>query len=357
MSTLTFDLNGWITAQSLPEPFSGVISFRRADERLDACFGEAIRALQLPNTVDTRFQMASGCKVFTAVAIGQLVDRGTLTPQTPLVDCVEVALPHIDPRVTIHQLLTHTSGVPDYFDESVMHDYADVWKDRPMYQVRGPRDFLPMFQHLPMTFTPGERFAYNNSGFILLGLVIEALTGQSFTDYVQQQVFSPAGMTDSGYFWADCLPERTAYAYVQRQDGSWGTNIFTVPIVGGPDGGAYTTAGDMERFWKALSGGKLLDPEWLLQARVLTGKDAPYTQYGYGVWVDQTQNGTVFFVEGADPGVALRSCFVPEQRAVLTVLGNTGGALWHFYDPLKSALLAQRPQGEQRTSTAASMVR
>lgn len=340
MPTPTFDLNGWIAAQPLPEPFSGVISFSRPDGRLDAAFGQAIRALHLPNTVETRFQMASGCKVFTAVAVGQLIERGLLTPHTPLLDCLEVPLPHIAPSVTLHHLLTHTSGVPDYFDESVMHDYAEVWKDRPMYRVRSPRDFVPLFHHLPMTFAPGERFAYNNSGFILLGLVVEALTGQSFTSYVQQHIFAPAGMTDSGYFWADSLPDRTAYAYLRRPDGSWATNIFSVPIVGGPDGGAYTTAGDMERFWTALSGGRLLNPEWILRARVPTGRSGPSAHYGYGVWVDEARGGPEFFVEGSDPGVALRSTFIPGKEAIFTVLGNTGEALWHFYDPLKSALLA-----------------
>lgn len=327
------DLTDWIAAQKLPEPFSGVISLTRPGMRLEGCFGHAIRALELPNTADTRFQMASGCKVFTAVAVSQLMEQGRVTEHTRLLDCVDADLPHIDPRVTLHQRLTHTSGMPDYFDEAVMHDYADVWRDRPMYQIQQPRDFLPLFNHLPMVFSPGERFAYNISGFILLGLVVEALTGQSFASYVRQHVFTPAGMTDSGYFRADDLPDRTAYAYLQRPDGSWSTNIFSVPVMGGPDGGAYTTAPDMERFWKALSDGTRLSPEWILQLRVATGRDRPHTHYGYGVWIEESGSERAFFVEGSDPGVVLRSWFVPDSQTVLTVMGNTGGAAWHFLIP------------------------
>ncbi|GEM44779.1 serine hydrolase domain-containing protein [Deinococcus cellulosilyticus] len=338
-------LTDWLSQRDLPEPFSGVISFAQGEGRTEKAFGEAIKALNLANTLDTRFQTASGCKIFTAVAILQLIEKGQLTLDTRLKDCLSIDFPHFDPDVTLHHLLTHTSGIPDYFDESLMENYADLWKEQPMYAIREPRDFLPMFQNLPMTFRPGEKFAYNNAGFIVLGLVVEEASGQPFTQYIEQHIFEPAGMTDSGYFWADSLPERTAYAYLQRPDGSWGTNVFSVPIVGGPDGGAYTTTGDLEKFWKALAEGKLVQPDLILQPRVSTGWKPPYTHYGYGVWVDLSGDQPHFFVEGSDPGVALRSRFMPDRDAILTVMGNTQKAMWAFYGDLQQEVLENVPSG------------
>ncbi|UBV44626.1 beta-lactamase family protein (plasmid) [Deinococcus taeanensis] len=336
--TSSLHLDHWLAQRDLPEPFSGVIAFSRGAEQQTWATGEAIKALNLPNTPATRFQMASGCKIFTAVAVCQLMQRGALTPHTRLTDVLDTDFPLFDPAVQVHHLLTHTSGVPDYFDEAVMQDYAEVWASQPMYAVRQARDFLPLFQNRPMTFSPGERFAYNNSGFILLGLIVEALTGQAFTEYVQRQVLTPAGMDDSGYFAADQLPASTAYAYLRKADGAWGTNVFSVPVIGGPDGGAYTTARDMQKFWTALHQGQLLDATALLTPRVRTGWKPPHTHYGYGVWIHDAPPRRQCFVEGADPGVSFRSWWDPQQELTLTVLGNAGNAMWSFVDDLTRTL-------------------
>lgn len=333
-------LDECITRVRSTEPFSGVVSLRRGDAVVfERAYGLALRSEAIPNRVDTRFQIASGCKIFTSVAVSQLIERGLLEPHSRLCDYADVPLPQLDPGITVHHLLTHTSGMPDYFDEAVMDDYEALWQHRPMYTVRRPADFLPLFQDQPMRSAPGARFAYNNAGFIVLGLIIEQRTGQSFTAYVNQQIFQACDMRDSGYFPADQLPERVARAYIQNPDGSWRSNIYAVPVVGGPDGGAYTTARDMARFWQALLDKKLLGYEAagaLLRPQVATDHTSPYTHYGYGVWIDQTA-GRVrkLFVEGSDPGVAFRSSVYPEHELVLTVLGNTAAALWPLYDELE----------------------
>ena len=101
-----------------------------------------------------------------------------------------------------------------------------------MYNVRSPRDFLPLFQHKRMKFRPGERFEYNDGGFIILGLIIEQQTGMSFSKYVEENVLAPCGMSHSGYFAANQLPGRTAYAYIHNEaTNTWRTNFFAVPIV------------------------------------------------------------------------------------------------------------------------------
>jgi CubicO group peptidase (beta-lactamase class C family) len=332
-----------ITRERSAEPFSGVVSLRRGDAIVfERAYGAALRAESIPNQIDTRFQIASGCKIFTSVAICQLIERGALAPTTLLADCVDVPFPQFDPRITIHQLLTHTSGIPDYFNEAVMTDYAALWQSQPMYAMRRPADFLPLFQNQPMLSAPGVTFSYNNAGFVILGLIIEQCTATHFTDYVADQIFRVCGMHDSGYFAADQLPSRTACAYIENADGTWRSNIYAVPIIGGADGGAYTTAADMARFWQALSEHTLLGSaiaNKLITPQVATQQAAPYSHYGYGVWIESGANGIrKYFVEGSDPGVAFRSSIYPEQKITLTLLGNTGRALWPIYTELEAIL-------------------
>lgn len=332
-----------ITRDRTTEPFSGVVSLRHRNAIVfERAYGTALRSESIPNQIDTRFQIASGCKIFTSVAICQLIERGVLSPTTLLADCVNVPFPQFDPHITIHQLLTHTSGIPDYFNEAVMTDYEALWQHNPMYTFRRPADFLPLFQNHPMQSPAGAAFAYNNAGFVLLGLIIEQCTATRFSDYVTEHIFRVCDMHDSGYFAADQLPPRTASSYIENADGTWRSNIYAIPIIGGGDGGAYTTAADMARFWQGLAEYRLLNSEStnrLITPQVATQRAAPYSHYGYGIWIETSGNGIrKRFVEGSDPGVAFRSSIYPEQQLMLTLLGNTGRVLWSVYTELEALL-------------------
>ncbi|MFO8150098.1 MAG: serine hydrolase domain-containing protein, partial [Trueperaceae bacterium] len=251
------------------EPFSGVVSVReRGEVVFERAFGLAHRAERIPNTPATRFGIASGTKTLTAIAVAQLVDQGRLAFEARLADCVDVPLPAFDPGVTLHHLLTHSAGIPDYFDEAVMDDYEALWRERPMYRFRTPSDFLPLFAHLPMKAAPGTTWAYNNAGYVLLGLAVERAAGMPFTAYVEQHVLRACGMTSSGFFPLDRLPGGTAHGYLPTGDGDWRTNAYAVPIVGGADGGAFTTTNDLAALWDALLGGRLVGEATL--ARMLT---------------------------------------------------------------------------------------
>ncbi|GBF76381.1 penicillin-binding protein [Paenibacillus sp. 598K] len=292
-------------------------------------YGYANRSERIANTPHTRFGIASGCKIFTAIAICQLIEQGRLALDTRLSE-LELPLPQVHPEMTVRHLLTHTSGIPDYFDEAVMTDYESLWQTLPMYTIDGPGRFLPLFADQPMKFEPGAEFAYNNAGYIVLGLIVEQLSGRRFADYIQDEVFASCGMEDSGYFRMDRLPERTALGYVGEDD-DWRTNIYSIPVLGGPDGGAYTTAHDLRKFWAALMEGRLLSPEMtaeLLRPQVETDEEGLY--YGYGVWMTQL-DGEVFkyFVMGFDPGVCMLSSYYPALRAEAHVLANIdSGAGW-----------------------------
>ncbi len=303
--------------------FSGAIYMTSEEGVFQAAFGEANRAEKLKNTISTRFGIASGCKLFTAIAICQLVEKGLLSFQTKLKDCLDIPFPHFHEDITIHQLLTHTSGIQDYFDETVMDDFEDLWKERPVYSLRSVGDFLPMIQNNGMKYEPGETFHYNNAGFLILGLVIEQQSGQSFVDYVESDIFRQCGMNDSGYFSLDRLPENTAYGYIDEQDGTWRTNVYSIPVQGGPDGGAFITPPDMTKLWKGLLSYQLISEEHtklLLTPHVLVKEDV---YYGYGIWINK-KNEEVFkyHVMGYDPGVSFHSSYYPQYNCTLVVPSN-----------------------------------
>ena len=304
--------------------YSGVVLIKKDGETiLQKASGYLNRAEELVNTMTTRFGIASGCKLFTAVGICQLVEKGMLTFETKLKDCLDIQYPHFDDDITIHHLLTHTSGIPDYFDESVMENFEDLWNERPMYKISCLKDFLPMFQNQEMMFNPGERFHYNNAGFIVLGLVIEQSTGLSFTDYIQAHVFERCGMKASGYYSLDSLPRNTALGYIDHEDGTWKTNSYSIPIKGGADGGAFINAEDMVRFWDALLDYRLMSED--VTNKLLTPhvceKDEEF--YGYGIWISKRDKEIYkYHVMGYDPGVSFHSSFYPQSGVTAVMTSN-----------------------------------
>ena len=128
------------------------------------------------------------------------MEEGKIAFDSKIVDCLDIDFPYFDEEITIHHLLTHTAGIPDYFDEDEMDDYEALWETLPMYRVRSVKDFLPMFQYEKMQDPAGSPFEYNNTGYIILGLVIERISGMNFTDYIEKNIFKTAGMAESGYF-------------------------------------------------------------------------------------------------------------------------------------------------------------
>jgi CubicO group peptidase (beta-lactamase class C family) len=304
--------------------FSGVVLAKQKNEILiELAQGYSNRAEELDNNINTRFGIASGCKLFTAIAVCQLVEKGLVTFDTKLIDCLDIEFLNFDETISIHHLLTHTSGIPDYFDEEVMDDFEELWKENPMYLIRGLKDFLPLFQNGGMMFTPGEKFHYNNAGYILLGLIVEQKSGMSFTDYIVKNIFNPCGMKDSGYFSLDSLPKNTALGYIDEEDGTWRTNIYSVPVKGGSDGGAFITALDMLNLWDALLNHRLLSKETteqLLIPHIHVKKDE---YYGYGIWIRKKDSEIYkFHVMGYDPGVSFASSYYPATDTTLIIPSN-----------------------------------
>lgn len=337
-----------IIEQEQANPFSGAILVRLKDETVYARgYGLAYRAESIPNTINTRFGTASGTKTFTATAICQLVEQGKVILAAPLTEYIKADLPQYDPGVTVHHLLSHTSGIPDYLDEEVMtdEDYNALFARVPIYTLRSPVNYLQMFPAGEMNFKPGERFRYCNGAYILLALIVEQQSGIPYQQYVEQNVFARAGMTESGFFEMDRLPERTALGYLHdTETNTWRTNIFSLPIIGGGDGGAYVTAPDMAKFWDALLGYRLLSKEMtdaMLTPHTAAGAPGENKHYGYGMWITTDSTGGVlrYSAIGGDLGVSFISSVIPQHNTLVTIVGNTNGPTKAVFDKICKVIL------------------
>lgn len=318
----------------VPESFRGCAQVRAEGRTVfSLCRGPRDLPNGIPNNLQTRFPTASAGKAFVATAVLQLVDQGRLSLDDRLSAVLALEADGIG-SATIRQLLNHTSGVPDYFDESLMNDYAQLWTDLPNYRIRRNSDLFPLFMHKPMMYAPGERFQYNNSGYVLLAAVLEQRTGQPFDELLQRAVFEPAGMSRTGYYELDRLPENCANAYIwdeKRQE--YYSNIFSVDGKGTGAGGAYTTAEDVGRFWDALLGG-LVSPEMLREMTAVQAQDGDGAAYGYGLWLKRRKGALLPYFTGSDPGVSFVSICCPEHRMDVTVVSNFGDNVWTVRDAL-----------------------
>lgn len=322
--------------------FSGVVSVRQADTVLyERAAGYADRSNRLPNTLETRFGIASGTKFFTALAIGKLIAAQKMDFATKLKDCLALPFPRCSPDITIGHLLTHTSGIPDYFDEEKITDFDNFHLAIPWYALKSPRDYLPLFPDEDMKFPPGERFSYSNGGYILLGVVIEELTGQTYQQFVEQAIFKAIGMNHSGYFALNQLPEKTAVGYIEEGEG-WRTNIYNLPIVGASDGGAFTTAEDVATLWKAFWGNEILPKELVetyTQPYTKVGAKSETISYGHGLWISEDAQGTrQEYITGSDAGVSFRSGVTRIRDLQATVLSNTSHGAWSVWREIATAL-------------------
>lgn len=300
---------------------------------LEYCGGFADLANRIPNTLHTRFATASLGKTFVAVGILQLIEAGKLRFEDTIGELLDFDLKNIDPGVTVKQLLTHTSGVPDYFDESVMDDYEALWTDFPNYRIRKNKDMLPLFIDKPMMYGKGEKFQYNNTGYILLALIMEKIAGMDFDIYLKQNVFEPCGMHDTGYYAFDRLPARCANSYIYcPETDDYRTNIYSVGAKGTGDGGAFVTVGDIVKFWNALVRHELLSKETVSQMfskQSGDGKDPEEGYYGFGVWIIDHPGGQDYvYMQGCDDGVSALSEYNPNNGMITVLLSNYGDDVW-----------------------------
>lgn len=326
--------------RGLEHSFSGAINITQNNNVIiNSAYGMADRSNSIANEVDTKFGVASVTKLFTSIGICQLVEEGRLSFDTRIKNCLSIDFPHLHPDTTIHHLLTHTSGMADYFDEDTMEDYAELWEATPMYRIREPKDFLTMFKDGKGYFNPGEKFRYCNSGYITLGLIIEEVTKLKYIEYIEGNILRKYNLKDTGFFSLDALPNRTAVGYIEGDNNTWRTNIYSIPIIGASDGGIFTTTHDLSILWDSLLGFKLLREATIESMLKLHTKVNNNLYYGYGVWILDKGDGDIrYFVQGSDPGVNSLSMVIPQKGVKLTLLSNSSIGLWELYEELKGHL-------------------
>lgn len=316
--------------------FPGVVAVDIASSRtFEKSFGLRHRGYDVPNTIDTQFAIASGSKLLTALAVMSLIEDGHLQLEQPAREVLGADLPLIDDAVTIEHLLGHTSGIGDYIDEDADWDAAVPILSVPVHTLTTAESFLPTLDGYAQKFTPGERFSYCNSGYMVLAIVLERTTKETFHDAVQRLVIDPAGLTDTAYLPMNALPGRAATGYLNETGDE--TNTLHLPIRGNGDGGAFTTASDLHKLWQAFLGGTIVAKDTVAQM-TRPRNDVPDEQmrYGLGVWLHAT--GSALIIEGYDAGVSFRSTHIPETATTISVLGNSTEGAWPVIGLLAEAI-------------------
>jgi CubicO group peptidase (beta-lactamase class C family) len=315
-----------VDAAAAETGFSGVVRVDRdGGVELEKAYGFAHRGYEIPNTVDTRFAIASGTKGFTAVTVASLVEEHSLELATTARSVLGSDLPLIGDEVTIGHLLAHRSGIGDYLDEETS-DISDYLMPVPVHELATTEQYLAVLDGHDTVFRPDERFAYNNGGYVVLALIAERVSGVPFHELVRQRVCAPAGMDDTEFLRSDELPGRTALGYL-TVDGVVRTNVFHLPVRGSGDGGIYSTVADVSSFWSALFSGRIVSTD--LVAELVRPRSEGLDEsmrYGLGFWLHESSD--VVMLVGSDAGVSFRSVHDPRRRMTHTVISNTSQGAW-----------------------------
>lgn len=308
---LAGEVDAKLTKLTAEDKFSGAVLIAKDGKVLwQKAYGYADREMKVPNTLETRFRLGSMNKMFTSVAIAQLVQQGKLK----YTDTLAHVLPdypnqEVAKKITIDNLLTHTSGLGDFFGPEF---------DQKRESLHDLKDYLPLFSAKPLRFEPGKGWSYSNAGFLVLGLIVEKLSGQNFYDYVKQHIYDVAGMKNSGSFPITQRVPNLAIGYMREDDGGpLKPNTNTLPWRGSSAGGGDSTVGDLLKFDQALRGNKLLSPE--LTRTIVTGKVQPPrfppdARYAYGFGDKAGDGDRIVGHNGGAPGM----------NAQLDIHWNTG---------------------------------
>jgi CubicO group peptidase (beta-lactamase class C family) len=298
--------------------FSGCLTVQDGAETIfDECRGVAERNFGAPVDHHTRFHIGSMDKMFTAVAVAQLVEAGKLSWDSTLAQLVPEYPDHDAARkITVWQLLHHTAGLGDFF-------VPEFFQNREKFV--NPADYLDLIARQPKAGTPGGDMNYSNAGYILLGRIVENVSHENYFGYIQNHVFAPAGMTDSGFDSQEDITPNLATGYFH--DGlfstDWKANWMTLPFKGSPAGGGYSTNADLLRFAEALRGAKLVKPATLDK---MFDQEIPAGPGGYAAgFGDRVSHGRhIRGHAGGAPGMNANLAIVWETKAAVAITSNEG---------------------------------
>ena len=292
--------------------FMGTVLVVKDDRTIiDQGYGDADLEWNIPNIPAAKFRLGSVTKQFTAASILLLEERGKLKVEDPVKKYLPDA-PAAWDKITIFNLLTHTSGIPNF---TGFPEYGPTeWKDT------NPTELVARFHDKPLDFEPGTKFSYSNSGYVLLGYLLEKISGQSYGDFLQQNIFTPLGMSGTGMDNnAIILPQR-AQGYMPSGTGMKhaGYTSMTIPFSAGA---IYSTTGDLLKWERGLFSGKVLT------STSLTKMTTPFKdKYGFGLFVDTKDGHKVIQHGGGIEGFNTSLAFYPDDKLTVIVLGNLNGS-------------------------------
>jgi CubicO group peptidase (beta-lactamase class C family) len=293
------------------DSFSGAVLVARDGEiLLSEGYGYAVREWDVPNTSDSVFYIGSITKQFTAMAILMLQERGLLTVQDPICNYLDEC-PDTWADITIYHLLNHTSGVPEHAN---IPNFATLMS----HQTR-PQEILDWFIDRPLDFVPGESWSYSNSGYILLGLILEKVSDESYQNFLRENIFEPLGMEHTGYGSNSRVIEHMTQGYSSAFIRAQYIHM-SVPYAAGA---LYSTVGDLYLWNQALYSGQVVSQEtWdamLEAAYPVEGED---TDYAYGLAIGTLAGSPYIGHGGAIPGFSSVIAHLTEQNIDIIVLAN-----------------------------------
>jgi len=295
----------------VPSKFMGTVLVAQDGKvLLDKGYGFANLEWEVPNTPTTKFRLGSITKQFTAASILLLEERGKLKIEDPVKKYMPDA-PAAWDKITIFHVLTHTSGIPSF---TSFPDYESRET-----QAMTPEKLVEWFRDKPLEFEPGTKWNYSNSGYVLLGYLIEKISGQSYSDFVQQNIFTPLGMKDSGYDSSSTVIAHRAAGYTQGKSGPVNAGFvhMSIPFSAGA---LYSTTEDLLRWEQGLFGGKVLKAESL--AKMTT----PFKQdYAFGLGVSTNNGHKMIAHDGGIQGFNTSLAYYPDDKLVVAVLANLNG--------------------------------
>jgi CubicO group peptidase (beta-lactamase class C family) len=315
--------------------FNGQILFVERNQRFEYIHGVEDINKQTSLSHQSIFSVASGTKFLTALAIGKLIDENKFTLETKAKDILDLGFEMYDDDIRIKHLLSHTSGIPDYLDESL-----DEHQEIDNLNLKEVSDYLRYFPRRPMDFKPGTRFQYNNSAFVYLALIIEHITHMSYQDYINHHLLEPLGIFRSGIFLASSSFHHKAWGYVDVRQQK--THIGYIPEMSGGDGGAYMQADDLMHILTSFMDHQILSKPLTLKfitPQVLADEKTE-EWYGLGVWLKKKHDQFIPFVIGIDPGIRMKAYFDPIQNLYTWIASNVEEDIWdifHLFDQVVCA--------------------
>lgn len=339
-SVVAHQIHEYLLHLTQQDKFSGVVLIAKNKSIIyQAAFGNASKEYNAPVTFTTAFNLASITKMFTGIGVAQLVQQGKLSFDD-LINKYLPELPHkLTSGITIHHLLTHTSGLSSY--------WTDEFHNSNHAAYRRLTDYVKLIKNDSTQFKPGTRWAYSNTGYLILGLIIEKVTGTSYFEYIKRNVFEKAGMINADFYESDIPNPGIATAYTKQNryindTTKFSNPIFIAPVKGSPAGGAYASAIDMFNFTKALLDYDLLNKEFtkdVLAGKVPYGKPDQQKKYAYG-FANQIENGKlIVFHDGGSNGVSTELDIYPELGYSVIVLCNYDNpASWNIVKRIRKLI-------------------